>query len=160
LAATGGGEYGTGNSPFGQNADDENKREVLTKLGMGDQLMLGDDDVLNDEVEDVKPVNTSGIKRELSPSAISTRKTAETGFNGAAGKPNKRLKRAEGSNVISRPASPVGPPQSKVVSDMRPSGNIADDPLFAGISARQINVLKRKMKTGLPYHLAVEEAAR
>jgi hypothetical protein len=132
---------------------------------MGDQLMLGHEDVLNDELEDVKPTQLAGIKRELSPPGASpgrplSRKTLDPGSaSGGSLKPNKRVKRSENSKAISRPTSPSGPPPKPVTEPSR-SGNIADDPLFAGISARQVNVLKRKMKTGLPYHLAVEEAAK
>jgi hypothetical protein len=160
LAATGEGEYG---SIIGKNGVDEQaKQEVLSKLGLKDQLMLGDQDILLDDMEDVKPTRVSSAKRQLSPLSTPTPpQDTGNGVGNSTGRKAKRMKREDSSNPVSRPTSSSGPP-TKPASDTiasRPT-NIADDPLFAGISARQLNVLKRKMKAGLSYNSAVEETAK
>ncbi len=160
LAATGEGEYGLAAVKNG--VDEQAKEEVLSKLGLKDQLMLGDQDILLDDMDDVKPIRASRAKRELSPSSASPApQESGNGVASGTGRGTKRIKRAESSSAVSRPTSSSGLPAkpAPVASASRPA-NIADDSSFAGISARQINVLKRKMKAGLSYNLAIEEAAK
>ncbi len=159
LAAT---EYTpTGEAGADPGAGSEaSKRDMLRSLGIGDPMMLGGAGAGDDLLEDGVPNgarNASGgggiKKRELSPG--SSRAPAESGPPATKRKKSAAFpsKTGAGRMHLEVPGAGVGAPATS-------PGDIAADPAFAGISARQINLLKRKIKSGLSYAGAVEEAHR